>query len=716
MNVYITKLNGMSYMSEEQYVQHMTADIAHSLGMREMGIYRYNTEGESAGDRGRRFDGMIAGISAGDTVVCQFPTGNGVGFEKALVRHIKAYHGRIIICINELDPRMSENKNSELQDIIGLYNEAEVLIVPSLGMKRFLMEQGIKGSMKFIIQEMWDCTTSLKFLGTKNFKREIHFAGNPGRFRFPEAWDYEVALKVYSDQECAGKQVERMGWMPPDRLLMELSKGGFGLVWYGDEYRYPYAAMNHSLKLSMYLAAGMPVIVSEGISNQRMIEENHLGIIVDTLDEALEIVKNMTEQEYQGYAAAATEFAPLLREGSFTRKCLTDALQMMRRKDLHVYTESREIFDMPENVFEYVCLNESYGNKLALTWIFRGEAEGFLIYDADSGRLVKEVSHVLEHYLLLENYPKEARFIVKAYVRTMRGKMTVAKSDIAAVVRREAASNLVTLIMPAYNAEDYIARSIDTALAQTFADLELIIVNDGSTDQTQDIIDWYRERYPQVKAFYKSNGGQASARNTGIEYAGGNYIGFMDNDDMIRPDMVERLYSAAVQNDCDVSMSSVYQLMDEGWRETTVYPMSENTAFPVEEFFNLYMKNLSPVIWNKLYKASLVKEHPFAVKITYEDDAWTPYVLSYAKHVCYINGHLYEYDRSRGSTAIHASWNRPVEEKFLDHRELVLFFLENGNQERKDLLKKLALVYVSAFPYSGSYAGYSELRKEIEQM
>ena len=139
MNVYITKLNGMSYMSEEQYVQHMTADIAHSLGMREMGIYRYNTEGESAGDRGRRFDGMIAGISAGDTVVCQFPTGNGVGFEKALVRHIKAYHGRIIICINELDPRMSENKNSELQDIIGLYNEAEVLIVPSLGMKRLLM-------------------------------------------------------------------------------------------------------------------------------------------------------------------------------------------------------------------------------------------------------------------------------------------------------------------------------------------------------------------------------------------------------------------------------------------------------------------------------------------------------------------------------------------------------------------------------------------------
>ena len=91
--------------------------------------------------------------------------------------------------------------------------------------------------------------------------------------------------------------------------------------------------------------------------------------------------------------------------------------------------------------------------------------------------------------------------------------------------------------------------------------------------------------------------------------------------------------------------------------------------------------------------------------------------MSYADRVCYINAHLYEYDRSsRDSTAIHVSWNRPIEEKFCDHREFVLFFLNKGNEKRKDLLKRLALVYVSAFPGSGSYFGYGELRKEIEQM
>ena len=274
-----------------------------------------------------------------------------------------------------------------------------------------------------------------------------------------------------------------------------------------------------------------------------------------------------------------------------------------------------------------------------------------------------------------------------------------------------------SLIMPSYNAEIYIYCSIDTALAQSFPDMELIIVNDGSTDGTQAVLDWYRERYPQVKTFYKENGGQATARNMGIEKAEGNYIAFMDNDDTLRPDMIERLYATIVKNDCDISMTSVYMLTGEKYEDMTSYPMTEDTAVSIEVFFEYYMRSLSPVLWNKLYRASLVKEHPCAVRVTFEDDAWTPYVLSYADRVCYINAHLYEYDRSsRGSTAIHASWNRPVEEKFLDHRELVLFFLENGNQERKDLLKKLALVYVSAFPYSGSYVGYSELRKEIEQM
>ncbi len=716
MNVYITKLNGMFFQSTEQYAQHMTADIAHSLGMREMGIYRYNADNESEEDRRRRFDGIIAGIGAGDIVVCQFPTWNGLGFEQALVRHIKAYHGRIVIFIHDLEAMMFEHRKNTLPDTIRLYNEAEVLIVPSYGMKQLLLGCGIRSGMKFIVQEIWDYPTRLRLPGSGTLKREIHFAGNPDRFPFVNTWNYEVVLNVYTDQACQGNQVRRMDWMPSDRLLLELSEGGFGLVWYGNESWHQYLSVNNSLKLSTYLAAGIPVIVPNGISNQCMIEENHLGIVADTLEEAVQAVEDMKEPEYQEYISAVSRFAPLLREGLFTKKCLLDAVHMLMRKDLYAYSESNAACIMPKGVFEFVCLREAYQDRLALSWMFRGEAEGYLICNADSGNIVGEVFNGLEHYLLLENHPKEISLIVKAYIRGVRGKMIIAESDAVYVSKPHPVKCLVSMVMPAYNAAEFIARSIDTVLAQSFTDFELIVVNDGSTDQTSEIIDWYQERYPQVKNVYQPNAGQALARNLGAKYANGEYTGFMDSDDRIRPDMIEKLYHSIVKNNCDIAMTSAYQVTKEGYEEIAVYSMAEDTAVSVDEFFEHYIKYAYPVVWNKLYRSALVKEYPIP-KVTYEDSAWTPYILSYAENVCYLNEHLYEYDRIiRNVTYIHTSLAKTVEKQYEDRRDYVMFFLENGNPHRKDVLKRLALGYVTGFVRSFSYPGFKEMLEEIRQM
>lgn len=713
MNVYITKLNGMAVTATEQYAQQMTANIAHSLGVREMGVYRYNASGESADSRGRRFDGMIAGMQAGDIVICQFPTWNGLEFERGLVRHIKAYHGRIVIFIHDLEAMMAEKSLAMLQDTVGLYNEAELLIVPSFEMKFFLTQHGIRAGMKFIIQELWDYTTVLKSMGPGNLKREIHFAGNPDRFQFPNTWNYEIPLKVYADQECRGGNVQKMGWMLPGRLLLELSGGGFGLVWYGDEIWHQYLSMNNSLKLSTYLAAGVPVIVPRGISNQSLIEENHLGIVVNTLEEAVSAARDMGEQEYREYLSAAARFAPLLREGFFTRKCLVDAIQMSMRKDMYAYSESNKTYMLSDCKFEYVRLNQAYENKLALSWIFRGEAEGFLIYDADSGKLVGKAGG-LEHYLLLNNDPERVRFIVKAYIRTIKGKMIVAVSDTAEVIENRFTQAQVSLVVPAYNAEEFIARGIDTALAQSFENLEILIVNDGSTDRTQEVIDWYRERYPQVRSVYQSNAGQAVARNFGVMHARGEYVGFMDSDDSLRPDMMEKLYDSIVKNSCDIAMTSAYQITNEGYEVVGAYPVKENAAIPIDNFFEQYIRYAYPVIWNKLYRKSLVEEHPIPA-VKYEDSAWTPCILSYASQVCYLDDPKYEYDRTiRNVTYMHTTMGKTAEEQYKDRRDYVMFFLKNGNPQKKKLLKKLALGYAAAFVATFSYPGFQELRKEIE--
>lgn len=216
---------------------------------------------------------------------------------------------------------------------------------------------------------------AVEFAGNRKIEKGNSFAGNPDGIRLPAMWNQELLLKVYSNSDCRGDFVWKMGWLEPDCLLMELSKGGFGLVWYGNEEWHRYLTMNNSLKLGTYLAAGIPVIVPRGISSQSMVEENHLGIVADTLEEAAKVVKNMTESEYREYASAVARFAPLVRKGYFTRKCLLDAIQMSMRNDMHTYTESNETYLMPPCAIEYVCLKESYGDHLALSWTFQGEQE-----------------------------------------------------------------------------------------------------------------------------------------------------------------------------------------------------------------------------------------------------------------------------------------------------------------------------------------------------
>ncbi len=333
--MYITKMNGGTITDTAQYAQHQTAEIAHQLGYREMGIYRYNADAERNEILSARLDGIIAGLRwNNDIVVCQFPSWNGTRFDLALVERIKTYRCRVIIFIQDVQALMFESNRYLLPALVDLYNRAEVLIVPSHAMKKFLLENGVREDMKVVVQEIWDYTTSIHFTALPKFKREIHFAGNPEKFLFPNKWDCDILLKLYSDKPCTGKNVQGMGWMDSSTLLLELAKGGFGLLWYGDNFWRQYMSYNNSMKLSTYLAAGIPVIVPQGISNQYLIEKNRLGIVVNSLEEAVERVKDITEQEYQEYVDCVGRFAMLLRNGYFTKKLLVEAVHALFREDL----------------------------------------------------------------------------------------------------------------------------------------------------------------------------------------------------------------------------------------------------------------------------------------------------------------------------------------------------------------------------------------------
>ena len=112
---------------------------------------------------------------------------------------------------------------------------------------------------------------------------------------------------------------------------------------------------------------------------------------------------------------------------------------------------------------------------------------------------------------------------------------------------------LISIIIPAYNIENYIAKCLDSLLNQTYKNLEIIVVDDGSSDNTGKIVDDYVLRYKNIKAIHKKNGGVSSARNSGIDVANGEYIGFVDGDDIVDKEMFEILMDNAIKYEADIS-------------------------------------------------------------------------------------------------------------------------------------------------------------------
>ena len=113
----------------------------------------------------------------------------------------------------------------------------------------------------------------------------------------------------------------------------------------------------------------------------------------------------------------------------------------------------------------------------------------------------------------------------------------------------------VSVVVPAYNAEGYVARCLESLIDQTLEDIEILVVNDGSTDATEAIANSFAARLPnKIRVLSKANGGLSSARNFGVAHASGDYIGFVDSDDFVEPEMFEHLHRLAVQSNCEISI------------------------------------------------------------------------------------------------------------------------------------------------------------------
>ena len=181
--------------------------------------------------------------------------------------------------------------------------------------------------------------------------------------------------------------------------------------------------------------------------------------------------------------------------------------------------------------------------------------------------------------------------------------------------------DLVSIIVPVYNVEQYLEKSLDSIIKQTYKNLEIILINDGSTDKSLSILKKYEKKDKRVKVINKKNGGVSSARNKGLDICCGKYITFVDADDYVAVDYIETLYKKIKEYDVDIVFSNAIDVQENG-KKRYCKKNNKDILLNSEGIFKEILKEeiITCVCWGNLYKADLIKSICFDIKMHIAED------------------------------------------------------------------------------------------------
>lgn len=214
----------------------------------------------------------------------------------------------------------------------------------------------------------------------------------------------------------------------------------------------------------------------------------------------------------------------------------------------------------------------------------------------------------------------------------------------------------VSVIVPVYNVEKYIDKCLKSLVMQTLQEIEIIVVNDGSPDNSQKIIDKYAKKYPEkIKSYIAENGGVGSARNFGLTKANGEYIGYVDSDDFVEINMFEELYNKAKKEKLDIVICGSYNIEEKTGKRQEDIDKSVFDDPHINAFFG------RPAVWNKLYKKEVINNIKFRTRKWYEDLDYTLKAIACSKKIGYVNKPLYNYLIRPGSIMNNNNLDRNLE-------------------------------------------------------
>lgn len=262
---------------------------------------------------------------------------------------------------------------------------------------------------------------------------------------------------------------------------------------------------------------------------------------------------------------------------------------------------------------------------------------------------------------------------------------------------------LISVIVPIYDVEKYLARCVDSIVNQTYKNLEIILVDDGSPDRCPQMCDDYAEKDSRIKVVHKKNGGLSDARNAGMAVATGEYISFIDSDDYVSDDFFECLLDVMNKENSDIAECSVVKFYEDNRFDEFSDDLSVKTYDTQDAMSALIAENpFHQHVWNKLYKIELVKDIPYAVGKLNEDEFWTYRVFGRANKVARINKTMYYYFQ-RSSSIMGVGYNirrlDALEGKANRQKYIENNFPELSTQAKIDLYGSCMFAYQSVLKF-----------------
>ncbi len=237
-----------------------------------------------------------------------------------------------------------------------------------------------------------------------------------------------------------------------------------------------------------------------------------------------------------------------------------------------------------------------------------------------------------------------------------------------------ASSNpLISIIIPVHNVENLIPVCLTSIINQTYLNLEIIVIDDGSTDSSYEICQQFAMKDSRIHLIHQENQGVSCARNAGLDIANGEYISFVDSDDYIHPQMIEILYQTLIENNADISMCNYTDVFEGNVPTVLELPKSkeiENMS-GYEGIGKLLHRYYVPYVvpWNKLYKRTLFSNIRFPVGLTHEDEYVMQEIFLHAKKISYLKNPLYFYlQRNSSITHTETIEDKAIMLQILKHR------------------------------------------------